>query len=95
MKIKAKSKTGHVFEMPTDTEDAAINAAIASDPDTYELSDKEFSELRPVGRPRAEVTKDRITIRLSREVTAYFRATGKGWQTRIDKALLEYVEAHQ
>ncbi|VAW37792.1 hypothetical protein MNBD_CHLOROFLEXI01-1107 [hydrothermal vent metagenome] len=93
--MQVKSKTGRIFELPTDKEDAAINAAIASDPDTYELSDKEFSELRSVGRPRAEVTKDRITIRLSREVTEYFRATGKGWQTRIDEALLEYVEAHQ
>ncbi|VAW31987.1 hypothetical protein MNBD_CHLOROFLEXI01-1019 [hydrothermal vent metagenome] len=93
--MQVKSKTGRIFELPTDKEDAAINAAIASDPDTYELSDKGFSELRPVGRPVAKVTKDRITIRLSREVTEYFRATGKGWQTRIDEALLEYVEAHQ
>lgn len=93
--MQVKSKTGRVFEMPTDAEDAAINLAIASDPDTHELSDEEFSELRPVGRPLAKVTKDRITIRLSREVTEYFRATGKGWQTRIDEALLEYVEAHQ
>ena len=76
-------------------EEIAINAGIASDPDTYELSDTEFSKLRPVGRPPAKITKDKITIRLSREVTDYFRATGKGWQTRVDKILLEYVAAHQ
>ncbi|MFQ5615675.1 MAG: BrnA antitoxin family protein, partial [Anaerolineales bacterium] len=76
-------------------EEIAINAGIASDPDTYELSDEEFSKLRPVGRPIAAVTKDRITIRLSPEVTEYFRATGKGWQTRMDKVLLEYVAAHR
>ncbi len=75
--------------IPTDEEEISINAGIVSDPDTYELSGEEFSKLRPVGRPIAEVTKDKITIRLSREVTEYFRAAGKGWQTRMDKALLE------
>ncbi|MCB9434509.1 MAG: BrnA antitoxin family protein [Ardenticatenaceae bacterium] len=90
-----KSKSGHLFELPTDEEEIAINAAIASDSDTYELSDAQFSELRPVGRPVAEVTKERITIRLSREVTDYFRATGKGWQTRIDDILLEYIASRQ
>ncbi len=43
------------------------------------------------GRPKADVTKDSITIRLSPEVTAYFRSTGKGWQTRLDDVLREYV----
>ncbi|MBK8452223.1 MAG: hypothetical protein WAQ53_15910 [Thiofilum sp.] len=54
-----KSKTGRVFELPTDEEDARIRAGIAQDPDTYELSDEDFKRLRPVGRPRAAVTKER------------------------------------
>ncbi len=53
--------------------------------------DEAFKNLRPIGRPKAEVTKDRITIRLSKEVTEYFRATGKGWQSRMDEVLREYV----
>ena len=32
-------------------------------------------------------TKERITIRLSRDVVERFRATGDGWQTRVDTAL--------
>ena len=88
-----KLKSGIII--PTDEEDIAINIGIESDPDTYELSGMEFSKLRPVGRPLAEVTKDKITIRLSREVTEYFRATGKGWQTRVDQILLEYVGTHK
>src|SRR5690606_19348409 len=51
--------------------------------------------LRPRGRPKAEVTKERITIRLSRDVVDRFRATGEGWQTRMDAALKEYIETHQ
>ena len=50
--------------------------------------------LKPRGRPPAEVVKDRITIRLSPEVTAAFRASGDGWQTRIDAALKEWLRTH-
>ncbi|MEK8088351.1 BrnA antitoxin family protein [Thermithiobacillus plumbiphilus] len=45
-------------------------------------------------RPRAEVTKERITIRLSPEVLSYFRASGPGWQTRMDEALREWMRTH-
>ena len=75
------------FDIPDEEENARINAGIEADPDTYELSEDEFRELRPVGRPKADVTKERITIRLSPEVVEYFRSQGKGWQTRIDEAL--------
>jgi len=44
------------------------------------------------GRPRAAVTKQRTTLRLSREVLEQFRATGPGWQTRIDAALSDWLE---
>jgi len=33
-------------------------------------------------------------IRLSPEVAAFFKSGGRGWQTRIDEALREYVKAH-
>ena len=46
------------------------------------------------GRPKAAVTKERITIRLSRDVVAQFRASGEGWQTRVDAALKEWLRAH-
>ncbi|GAA3952660.1 BrnA antitoxin family protein [Allohahella marinimesophila] len=39
-------------------------------------------------------TKERITIRLSPEVLAHFRSTGKGWQGRIDSVLEEWVRSH-
>ena len=46
------------------------------------------------GRPQMENPKISTTIRLDAEVLSYFRATGKGWQTRINEALQEYVTAH-
>ncbi|MGH8165474.1 MAG: BrnA antitoxin family protein [Rhodanobacteraceae bacterium] len=46
--------------------------------------------VRPRG-PQKSPTKERITIRLSREVVEYFRGTGDGWQSRIDESLKALV----
>ncbi|PKY10078.1 hypothetical protein B1757_11510 [Acidithiobacillus marinus] len=80
--------------MPTATEDAAIQDGISRDIDTYELPLAEFETLKRMGRPPAAVTKERVSIRLSREVVSRFRASGPGWQTRLDAALKEWLEAH-
>jgi uncharacterized protein (DUF4415 family) len=52
------------------------------------------AKLNPRGRPVAETTKERITIRLSPDVVEKFRATGPGWQTRVDAALTEWLKEH-
>ena len=49
---------------------------------------------RPVGRPVSNNPKIATTVRLSPEVVAYFKAGGKGWQTRLDSVLREYVANH-
>ena len=36
-------------------------------------------------------TKQLVSVRYSPEVLAYFKATGTGWQTRMNDALLEWV----
>ena len=38
--------------------------------------------------------KERITIRLSHDVVEKFRATGTGWQTRVDTALQDWLKTH-
>lgn len=45
--------------------------------------------------PQKEPTKERITIRLSPEVVQAFRATGDGWQTRVDGALKDWLKSHR
>ena len=91
-----KLKSGTI--MPTPEEDALINAGIAADPDTYELSDDEFKQLKPMrGRPvgsTAIKTKVAISMRLDSEVLAYFKAEGRGWQSRINEALKNLI-AHR
>ncbi|MBK1620494.1 hypothetical protein CKO42_19065 [Lamprobacter modestohalophilus] len=92
------SKSGRIFELPSAEEEARIRAGIAADPDTHEMTDKEMAQLRPfarsLGRPKADSTKQPVSIRLSPEVVDYFKAGGPGWQTRIDAVLREYVASH-
>jgi len=92
-------KPGHIS--PTAEEDAAITAAAMSDPDALPVTDEEWKAARPfmrvgarpVGRPPLENPKVPIHIRLSADVLAYLRNTGKGWQTRVDALLREAVAA--
>ncbi len=44
------------------------------------------------GHPLSENRKVSTTIRLSREVADHSRADGRGWQTRIDEALREWIK---
>lgn len=44
--------------------------------------------------PQKQPTKESITIRLSADVVGYFRAGGKGWQSRVNEALSEWVASH-
>jgi uncharacterized protein (DUF4415 family) len=45
--------------------------------------------------PQKTPTKERITIRLSPDVVERFRATGDGWQTRVDAALQDWLRTHK
>jgi uncharacterized protein (DUF4415 family) len=42
--------------------------------------------------PQKAPTKEAVSIRLSSEVLDHYRATGKGWQTRIDDALKDAIK---
>lgn len=43
------------------------------------------------GRPPSANPKVSTTIRLSPDVIEHFKAGGRGWQTRIDAALREWI----
>jgi uncharacterized protein (DUF4415 family) len=46
------------------------------------------------GRPKAAVTKLALTVRYDADVVEAFRATGKGWQTRMNAALRDWLKSH-
>lgn len=66
------------------------------DPDEAPHLDREWFErgeiregdriIRP-GRPRSEAPKQAVNIRLDADLVAHYRATGPGWQTRVNDAL--------
>ncbi|NCN72154.1 MAG: BrnA antitoxin family protein [Betaproteobacteria bacterium] len=89
--MQVKSKSGRVFRLPSDNDDAAIRAGIAVDPDTHELTSKEFKQLRPMGRPRIACPKVPLTMRVDVDVLLALRASGQGWQTRVNTLLREAV----
>lgn len=83
--------------------EAEIQKQIAEDPDDFELTGadaanaKSFDEVFPElaanmrknvgGRPKADNPKVAVSIRLNPDTLAKFKATGKGWQSRISDAL--------
>lgn len=85
-------KLKHGTIIPTPEEDAAINAGIAADPDTLELTDADMAQLRPLrGRPPLARPKAALTMRVDAAVLAAFKASGPGWQTRINALLRDAV----
>ena len=44
--------------------------------------------------PQHSPTKQSVSIRYSPDVLEYFRATGAGWQTRMNDALRDWVAKH-
>lgn len=86
----------------SDEDEAAIQRGIAADPDNPEWTAEEIAQARPFrevfpelaaaidrsrGRPRAERPKKQISIRLDQDVIDKFKATGRGWQARINAVL--------
>ena len=88
-------------------EEAAIQAGIAADPDTWEL---DMSKARPAmevmpdlveflekGRPPRETgpqenpTVEYVNIGMDSDLMAYFRETGSGWQIRLNNMLRQAV----
>ena len=71
-----------------------------------ELNQDDFSRMRPIsefpelsilktaGRPKASIVKTSTTMRLDKSTIEYFKKQGRGWQTRINEILGDYVKTH-
>ena len=91
-----KLKPGTII--PTPEEDAAITAAAMSDPDAMPYTDAEWEAVKPLlrrGRPPAENPKVHTGLRLDAEILDAFKSGGRGWQTRINEALKDWLKTHR
>jgi uncharacterized protein (DUF4415 family) len=70
--------------------DEDIARAVAEDPDAGPL-DIDWSKARLVLPPG----KENVTLRVDRDVLAWFRSTGKGFHTRMNAVLRAYMEAQR
>ena len=86
---KMKGKTD--WERVKNMTDDEIEQNARDDPDTLLLEDCDLSTLR-VEMPKG---KKQITLRIDQEVIEWFRAFGKGYQTRINAVLKAYMEANK
>jgi len=92
--MQVRSKT-RIFDVPSPEEDAVITAGALSDPDNRPQTDAEIAAMRRQrGQrgPQKTATKCQVTLRLDPEVIDFFKATGKGWQSRINDTLLEDIQ---
>lgn len=51
-----------------------------------------FQRMRGQRGPQKAPTKERVGLRLDPDVIAHFRATGPGWQSRINDVLARHVK---
>lgn len=58
---------------------------------THQSERAKLGKVRPPRGKQKAPLKEQVSLRLSPDVLSAFRATGKGWQTRINKALQEYL----
>ena len=80
--------------IPTAAEDAAIAAGIAQDHDTVEITAFDMARMQPLrrpGRPKAESPKVPVTMRVDADVLEAIKASGAGWQTRVNELLRDAV----
>lgn len=71
--------------------DADIEKAVASDPDTF-IPDAAWWKRARMVLPGA---KEMVTLRLDPDVLAWFRKSGRGYQTRINAVLRAFIEAQK
>ena len=62
----------------------------------YEAVRKAMAEKRKPGQrgPQVAPTKQLVSVRYSPEVLVFFKASGAGWQSRMDDALKQWVSSH-
>jgi uncharacterized protein (DUF4415 family) len=65
--------------------------AVGGEPVSPAAGAKAFQEAIKRGRPRSAVTRKMLSLRVDPDVLMALRASGRGWQTRVNALLREAV----
>ena len=94
----SKTSKRTAIVLPSAKENKRLVAAAKSDPDAQQLTPRQLKAMVPLrslrGRPKSTNPKQLVSVRYSPEVLAFFKATGEGWQSRMDGVLRQYVARH-
>jgi uncharacterized protein (DUF4415 family) len=71
--------------------ETTLDAAIATDPDWKDIPHDWYRDATAV----SPAPKRLVSLRLDPDVVAFFRAQGKGYQTRMNAVLRAYMRAAQ
>jgi uncharacterized protein (DUF4415 family) len=86
------------IEADADTRELGSDWHKGAKPASEALAPQAYAALvamkRTRGRPKADETKVFTAIRLDADVLETFKATGKGWQTRMNAALRQFITEH-
>lgn len=104
-RAEARRRGQQLLDDTSDEDDAAIIAAAEADSENPPVRD--FSRFRPAhevapeivarqlrrgrGRPKLVAPKRQVTLRLDADVIDGLRSTGRGWQTRVNEALRQWL----
>jgi uncharacterized protein (DUF4415 family) len=98
---RKKAASKRRIQLNTLTAEARIQASIKTDPDNPELTPGQLSQMRPFrelqaerrrGRPKSAIHKVPVKVRLDPHVVEFFRASGRGWHTRMNAVLAAHVK---
>jgi len=89
-KKSTSKKSGSDFDPLLVMKDSEIDTT-----DLPEVSPKQFARTIVRQGLKPAPAKAQVTIRVDRDVLAWFRKQGRGYQTRINTLLRAYMEAHK
>ncbi|HHW7506805.1 TPA: BrnA antitoxin family protein [Mannheimia haemolytica] len=89
--MKRKDEKINDIENPEWTKEDIDNALVFSQMPKELQALVVQSQAKKRGRPVSQNKKVSVTIRYSSNVIEAFKATGKGWQSRMNKVLEDYI----
>lgn len=97
------------FHRNSAAEESSIAGGIALDQDNPEWTAEDFAQARPASEmipglvtalrknrgPQKAPTKQQVALRLDRDLVEALRATGAGWQGRVNEMLRRALLGHE